>query len=136
IRTFAVQRIKSLRATGETFDRPADFRLEDYMHGSFRLIRGDGDHHVVLRFTPAAAGWIGDRSWHSSQVAETEPDGGLIVRFHVNDLRELKRWVMNWGVECEVLEPRELRELVVQEAREILRREESGLGQEPASQPS
>jgi hypothetical protein len=36
--------------TGERFDRPADFRAADYMKGSFRAMRGDDDHVVVVRF--------------------------------------------------------------------------------------
>jgi predicted DNA-binding transcriptional regulator YafY len=47
----------------------------------------------------------------------------VIVRFHVSDLREIKRWILAWGVECEVLEPRELRELIVQELCQILERQ-------------
>ena len=34
IRMFAVQRVRSVRATGETFDRPADFRVGDYSAGA------------------------------------------------------------------------------------------------------
>jgi predicted DNA-binding transcriptional regulator YafY len=136
VRMFAIGRIKSLSETGETFDAPADFRVEDYMQGSFRLIRGDGDHHVVLRFAPEAAGWIAERIWHSSQVAEPQSDGGLIVRFHVNDLRELKRWVMSWGGDCQVLQPPELRKLIVQEVRDILRRERSSKRREATHRPT
>jgi predicted DNA-binding transcriptional regulator YafY len=125
VRMFAIQRVKSVRETGETFDRPGDFSVEDYMKGSFRLIKGDGDHRVVLRFRPEAAVWVAERTWHSSQVEELQADGGLVIRFHVNDLRELKRWVMAWGLDCEVLEPRELRALVAQELREMLKRAKS-----------
>jgi len=124
VRMFAIQRVKSVRETGETFNRPADFHVEDYMKGSFRAVRGDENHDVILRFTPEAAGWIAERNWHSSQVLEPQPDGGLIVRFHVTDLREIKRWVMAWGAECQALEPWELRDSIVRELREVLRREE------------
>jgi hypothetical protein len=50
---FAMQRVKSVRETGETFDRPADFRLDEYLAGSFRALRGEGDYDVVLRFSPS-----------------------------------------------------------------------------------
>ncbi len=52
---FAIQRGESLRETGETFDRPADFRVEDYLKRSLRAFRGAGDHHVVLCFKPEVA---------------------------------------------------------------------------------
>jgi len=37
----------------------------------------------------------------------------LILRLHVNDLRLIKRWVMSWGPDCQVLEPAELIAMVV-----------------------
>jgi predicted DNA-binding transcriptional regulator YafY len=122
VRTFAVQRVRSVRDTGETFVRPADFRLEDYMHGSFRAVRGDGDHEVVLRFTPEIAGRISEKRWHPSQTVESQPDGGLIVRFRLTSLVEVKRWAMYWGSDCEVLNPKELTGLILREANLVLQR--------------
>jgi len=123
VRIFAVQRVKAVRPTGETYDRPPGFRIDHYMHGSFRAIHGDGSHHVALRFAPESAGRVAEKQWHASQVLEPQPDGSLIVRFHVTDLREIKRWILAWGAECEVLEPRELCELIVRELCQILQRQ-------------
>ena len=80
-----------------------------------RALRGDGAHDVVLRFGPQAAGWIREKTWHPSQALEEQSDGSVIVRFHVNELRTVRRWVM-WGSDCEAMEPQELRDLVAQEA--------------------
>jgi predicted metal-dependent enzyme (double-stranded beta helix superfamily) len=54
---------------------------------TFGTIRGDGDHDVVLRFTQAYAGIIREKNWHPGQVIEPQPDGTLLLRLHVNDLR-------------------------------------------------
>src|SRR5262249_6723007 len=51
VRIFAVQRVRSVRSTGETFDRPIAFRTDHFLRGSFRAIRGDGSHQIALRFT-------------------------------------------------------------------------------------
>ena len=66
-------------------------------------MRGVGEYDVVLRFGPLAAGWIRERQWIPSQVLEDQPDGSLIVKFHFNDLRDIKQWAMFWGADCEVL---------------------------------
>jgi predicted DNA-binding transcriptional regulator YafY len=123
MRTFAIQRVRTVHETGETFDIPADFRVEDYMRGSFRAVRGDGDYHVVLRFVPELAPRIAEKQWHSSQILEPQPDDSLVARYHLSSLVEVKHWVMRWEGGCRVLEPRELREAIIQEARDILRRE-------------
>lgn len=122
VRMFAVQRVRSLCETGESFDRPAGFRAADFMKGSFRALRGDGDHDVVLRFGPQAAGWIREKTWHASQVLEEQSDGSVIVRFHVNELRTVRRWVMYWGSDCEAIEPQELREMIMNEVRQMRKR--------------
>jgi predicted DNA-binding transcriptional regulator YafY len=119
IRTFKVQRVRSIEETGESFVRPAGFRGTAYMADTFGTIRGDGDYQVVLRFTRAYAGIIGEKEWHPGQVLEPQPDGTLILRLHVNDLRELKRWIMFWGAECEVLEPEELIAMVVSDLKAV-----------------
>ena len=41
----------------------------------------------------------------------------------LSSLVEIKRWVMWWGTECEVLEPEELRELIAREVREMALRD-------------
>ncbi len=125
IRMFAIQRVESLRDTGETFDRPADFRVEDYLKGSFRAFRGGGDHHVVLRFKPEVARRFAEKKWHASQVLEPQRDGSLIARLQLNNLVEVMRWVMWWGADCEVVEPAELRKQIAIEAREMLRSSEA-----------
>ena len=128
IRVFAIQRVRSVRPTGETFDRPADFRVEDYMQGSFRAVRGDGDYRVVLRFAPAVAGRVAEKQWHPSQAIELQPDGGLLMRLNLSSLIEIKRWVLSWGASCVVMEPSSLREMMAEELKALC----SGYGQDTA----
>ena len=97
IRLFKVQRCAG-RWRRVMLRRPAGFRARDYMAESFGTIRGDGDFHVALGFTQAYAGLIAEKQWHAGQVVEPQPDGTLILRLHVNDLRLIKRRVMFWGV--------------------------------------
>jgi predicted DNA-binding transcriptional regulator YafY len=119
IRMFAAVRIRSARETGDSFRQPADFQIDSYLGASFRALRGYGRHKLVLRFTPDAAGRAGEKVWHKSQTSEVQPDGGLLLRMELSDLREVKRWILSWGSECEVLEPEELRGMIRQEIAEI-----------------
>ena len=54
--------------------------------GTLRTILGDGDFHVVLRFTQAYAGRIAEKQWHASQVVEPQPDGTLIPAHNINSI--------------------------------------------------
>jgi predicted DNA-binding transcriptional regulator YafY len=66
-------------------------------------------HRVRLRFTGEAVKYVRERAWHASQVAEPDSCGGLIVGLELGHLREVERWALSWGADCEVLEPAELR---------------------------
>jgi predicted DNA-binding transcriptional regulator YafY len=123
VRMFVPARIRELKETGKTFERPADFRIADYLDVGFRRMRGAGPVQTVrLRFTPAAARYIRERTWHPSQELHEEADGGCIVTMRVNCLFELKRWALSFGAECEVLEPDELRAEIATEIARMQRR--------------
>jgi predicted DNA-binding transcriptional regulator YafY len=122
IRMFKVQRVQSVEETGETFDRPRDFRARDYMADTFGTIRGEGTYDVALLFSRAYAGIIAEKEWHPGQVLEHQPDGTLVLRMHVNDLRLVKRWVLSWGPECEALEPAELIEMIAMDLEAVSRK--------------
>ena len=123
---FAPGRIRSVRETGERFERPADFRIEDYLDGSFRAMRGDGEpRRVRLRFTAEAARWVREKQWHPSQKTRERPDGGVELTMRLTHLQEVKRWVLGYGPACEVLEPEDLRAEVYDAVRRMLRIYES-----------
>ena len=98
-------------ATDTTFHMPEDFRIGEYLGRSFCVLRGaEGEvHRVRLRFVGEAVKYVRERTWHPSQVLEATDDGGLIVGFELGHLREVERWAMSWGPDCEVLEPPGLR---------------------------
>ncbi|NTV32371.1 MAG: WYL domain-containing protein, partial [Deltaproteobacteria bacterium] len=54
----------------------------------------------------------------SQQIGDHE-DGSLTLRLKVSALDAVKRWVMRYGAQAEVLEPPELREMIMQEVREM-----------------
>lgn len=123
VRMFVPGRIRSARETGERFERPADFSIEHYLDGSFHALRGEGKPRKVrLRFTAEAARYVGEKVWHPSQRARRLADGGLELTLRLTHLGEVKRWALSWGCDCTVLEPEELREGVLQELKETLRR--------------
>src|SRR5262249_38272559 len=110
---FVPGRIRQLKETGQHCQRPPDFRIADYLDGSFRVMRGNGEpHQVPLRFTPQAARYVREKVWHPSQQLEENAGGNLIVTLWVSHLLEVKRWALSWGADCEVLQPKELREMM------------------------
>ncbi len=116
IRMFAPARIRELHPTGEPIKRPADFRVSDYLDAGFRKVRGTGPAQVVrLRFATASARYVREKRWHPTQQLEEHADGSLMLSLAVTHLVEVRRWVLSFGADCEVLEPTELRDQIFDE---------------------
>ncbi|HEY2157664.1 MAG TPA: transcriptional regulator [Isosphaeraceae bacterium] len=129
---FAAWRIRAIEPTGGTFDEPSEFDADSYLYGAFAAMRGgDGERHRVrIRFTGEAARYAREQTWHPSQSIEEEAGGSLVIRLEVSHLREVERWALSWGPDCEVLGPRELRDRVARAVAATAALYTDGLAQE------
>ncbi len=121
VRTFAVDRIIQLRVLADdpAFAVPPDFSAREYFDQAWRLERGGQTAKVVVRFTPYLARWLRGREYHPSQVTVEGEDGSLTLAFTVRGLAEIKRWLLQFGAEAEVLAPPELRAELGEEGRRL-----------------
>jgi proteasome accessory factor B len=120
LRTFVPARIQSVKPTGKTFERPQKFSLEKRLRDSFGVHAGEGKFAVIIRFLPRAADYIREKKWHSSQTLRDLPGGGVELRMTLSSLAEVQRWILSWGGEAQVVQPRELAESVLTAAKKIL----------------
>jgi proteasome accessory factor B len=112
IRTFALGRISAPDLATDHFPRPAHFDPEKYLRGSFTVMKGDGDHEVVIEFDPWAADVVRGRQWHSSQQVTNLPDGRSRMTMRLSGLEEVERWVLSWGTHATVISPTALADRV------------------------
>jgi predicted DNA-binding transcriptional regulator YafY len=105
IRTFVLSRLSVPRVTDERFEKPPDFDPEKYLRGSFTVMKGNGDHEVVIEFDPWAADVVRGRQWHSSQQVTDLPDGRSRMTMRLTGLEEVERWVLSWGTHATVISP-------------------------------
>ena len=114
-RIFAVERIRALRTLAGRFTLPAAFDAERYLNGAWGILRGDVVTVRVL-FARTLARYIAERLWHPTQQLRTLPDGRLEMTLRVADTLEVRRWILGYGTEAEVVEPAALREAIRREA--------------------
>ena len=62
-----------------------------------------------------AARRVQESIWHPSQHIETDEHGGCVLRLEVSSTFELRPFIRQWGENCEVLEPGELRDEIAGE---------------------
>jgi proteasome accessory factor B len=109
VRTFAVERIDELRVEGERFEIPEEYHPEEHFQRAFGIV-SEEPFAVRVRFAPAIAHAIAERTWHPSQRLERLPDGGAELSFNAGGRLEILSWVLSYGALAELLEPAELRE--------------------------
>jgi predicted DNA-binding transcriptional regulator YafY len=114
-RIFAVERIRELKMIALRFTVRPGFNAEEYLKHSWGIVQGE-IVPVRIIFSRSLARYIRDRLWHPTQKLRELPDGRLEVSLGVADTLELRRWILGYGPEAEVMEPVAIRERLAREA--------------------
>ncbi|MCP4623413.1 MAG: transcriptional regulator [bacterium] len=115
VRIFAMDRIKNLKLTDESFEMPEDFDIDEFMKSSFGVFHGE-PVKVRVWFAAEIAEYIQEKIWHETQNIEPLPDGAIIFEAEVAGIAEIKFWILKWGAKARVIEPESLRQAVRAEA--------------------
>ena len=118
IRLLAVERIKSIDMTDRSFDWPQEFDPEVLLNRAFGLY-WDDPLTVRIKFPASQARYIRERKWAEQQQIDEQADGSIILTMETSGRYDVKRWVMSFGPDAELLAPKELREEIQNEIREM-----------------
>lgn len=123
LRNFSLDRI----LTAAPLDQPARAidpkTLDRYLGGSFGIFSGTARAWAILRFTPHAARWVADETWHPDQLGQWIDDT-YELQVPYSDPRELIRDILAYGPDVLVVAPEELREMVEERLRQAARQYE------------
>lgn len=120
IRTFAVERISRVVTTSQRFAVQDGFDFDAYTRTAFP-VHGGEPQLVRIRFSSEQAPYIMERHWHDSQRLTPQEDGSVVLELQIGNLWEVRRWLIGWGADGEVLEPAALRDWVTAECEAMLR---------------
>jgi predicted DNA-binding transcriptional regulator YafY len=115
VRSFRVDRIERLSVTDQSFQRPEDFDVHDYLAQDWGP---PPQLEVRMRFSPEAAhvALYNRSSW---KTVEEEPDGSVVVTFSAPEMYWAAGTAIAYGPIVKVLEPPELQAVLVEWARGI-----------------
>jgi predicted DNA-binding transcriptional regulator YafY len=126
--TFAVTRISQVCLCDERdelayFEMPADFVPEHFFRSSLGAITSEECFELRLLVEPGKAIHFRDRKYHpTQQIEEVHPDGRLVVSYELEGFEEMRSFCQGWGKGITVLEPDRLRQRLLEEAEELIRR--------------
>ncbi|HAV42719.1 TPA: hypothetical protein DCX15_01700 [bacterium] len=122
VRTFRVDRIEKVEELEESFVIPGDFDVNRYWKESVKAYEEkQGEYHVKIKVDREMAGIARRYIWAGEKVI-VQPDGSLIFQMDVDNFGYPTFFTLGFGRYAEVLEPKELRERVAQEAEWVIRR--------------
>lgn len=101
-----IQRVDIL--TGQTFNRPKDFDIQQWAMESFGVYHGDAPIRVVLEFAPEVESRVRQLRFHPTQEKiRKRRDGSLLVAFTARGHREIIHEIMHpdWLGKVRIVEP-------------------------------
>jgi len=124
VRTFKMQRVLELSLAPETFEPPDPAVVQEGLDRAWGVIVDQEEVEVVLRFDVAIASLVTETTWHPTERVTREAAGSVLWRARVPGTIEIRRWIMQWGAQVEVLAPSELRDEVAETYRDAAARYE------------
>jgi proteasome accessory factor B len=112
VRTFKLQRVLEVSIAPETFEPPDPAVVQDRLARAWGVIADQEEVEVELRFDAEIAGLVTETTWHPTELVTRQADGSVLWRARVPGTLEIRRWILGWGAQVEVLAPPELREEV------------------------
>lgn len=125
IRSFRVSRIESevelvrSGADGPDFDRPADFKLEDYSRILPWEFEEGAEYEARVHFSPRIA-WQVEKDLGDVYRFEPSEDGGGVLHVTVRNEDAFLSWVLSFAEDAEVLSPPQLRESMTERLSQML----------------
>jgi predicted DNA-binding transcriptional regulator YafY len=113
MRTFAVDRIRSVSVLEDTFELLRDGGGEPFPH-SLRMNSGTPTR-VEIEFDPDVADYIRERDWHPSQRVTPWPDGSVRLTLEVCIDTALRSWILSFGPLARVVSPATLAGQILEE---------------------
>jgi len=118
MRTLKIERIEKVELTQERYEIPADFDPRDLLADAWGIwYTENAPVEVTLKFNRSVAGRLKETRWHRSEQETELEDGSIIWKAKVAEPQEMIPWIRAWGADCEVVEPKRLRETMMGETK-------------------
>ena len=120
MKQFHIEKIISVKKSGDKFDKSI-YKFSDLFKHSWKSWLGDEKHKIKLLLSPMWAERIKPRMLVADQKITKNKDGSANFECTVNTLNEIASWIVSRGEGAKVLEPDELKNMVLDLAKGALR---------------
>lgn len=114
VRVFRLDRVIAAELADERFERPDDVSLESFVEGG-RVFTAEETRPVTVRYSERVSDWVREKG-----PVRDGPNGEVFVDYRVADPQWVVRHVLQYGSEAVVVEPDEIRGMVIESLRRQL----------------
>ena len=120
LRNFALSRIEECYYIDEKISLPTDLPpIKTYIRKTFGIFHGGQNQDVSLKFSPKASRAVKEQIWHKNQKIKELKGGSIILNVPVAYFTEIKREILKYGAEVEVLKPLRLKKEIIEEIKKM-----------------
>ncbi len=119
IKTFSVARFNSAVKTDEPYEGAA-VDISAMMNSNFGVFQGGKPEKIKIHFNKNVSGFVRERRWHASEKVVSRPHGAIDYELDVAITPDLVHWILGFGADATVLEPKGLINMLQAEARKVV----------------
>ena len=101
----AIHRMKQVDMTERDFEFPSDYNFEKFFNRHFGVIK-EKAFTVEAVFSGWSARYVAERVWSPDQKIEPVDEDKVKVTFSASSTPEVISWILSYGEEAELLEPK------------------------------
>ncbi|MHA4260500.1 transcriptional regulator [Bacillus cereus] len=116
-RMFKLSRIKDIRVLYDTYEIPTNFDIRAEFP-KLGIVKESLE--VKLLIYPPFAASVPESIWGENQKIDHNDDGSILFRATMSGKESIKKWILGMGASVRVVEPKELREEVIEEGRKLI----------------
>ncbi|MBD2093504.1 YafY family transcriptional regulator [Microcoleus sp. FACHB-1515] len=123
VRSYRISRVQNAALTDFHCVRPTGFNLADYWQRSMVEFQANlPSYHVIVRVAPEAMPWLryGGYFARIERIDAPDAEGWIPVLLRFDIEKAACAYVLGFGAQMEVIEPLELRDRVLQAAKEAI----------------
>ncbi len=120
LRTFALDAIHKTRMLNELAREIDEQELDKHFGSAYGIFSGEAKYTATLIFSEKMSRWVSKEQWHPGQQGQQLEDGRYQLQLPYNNPTELIMDILRYGPEVEVVQPEELRAMLVAQLQQAL----------------
>lgn len=112
---FYISRIKDIKIIEDVFVKSISVSIKSYIE----KINMNCKKEVKIKFNNNISEFIKQVKWDETQKITNLNDGGIVFTIYVDELGDIKKWILGFGKDAKVISPDKLRHEIAKDIKSL-----------------